>query len=55
MKEWLGILDSRLFVDFLLIIIIKVKDFVNELINVNICKGDIKFENVIKNEYVKNN
>jgi len=55
MKARLGIPDSRPLADFLPTITIKAKDFANELTNVNIRKGDLKSENAITNEHVKNN
>ncbi|TAJ66637.1 MAG: DNA damage-inducible protein D [Chitinophagaceae bacterium] len=55
MKARLGIPDSRSLADFLPTITIKAKDFANELTNVNIRKGDLKSENAITNEHVKNN
>ena len=55
MKARLGIPDNRPLADFLPTITIKAKDFANELTNVNIRKGDLKSENTITNEHVKNN
>lgn len=55
MKARLGIPDNRPLADFLPAITIKAKDFANELTNVNIRKGDLKSENAITNEHVKNN
>lgn len=55
MKARLGIPDNRPLADFLPTITIKAKDFANELTNVNIRKGDLKSENAITNEHVKNN
>ncbi len=55
MKARLGIPDNRPLADFLPTIIIKAKDFANELTNVNIRKADLKTESAITNGHVKNN
>ncbi len=55
MKTRLSIPDNRPLADFLPAITIKAKDFANELTNVNIRKADLKSENAITNEHVKNN
>jgi DNA-damage-inducible protein D len=55
MKARLGIPDNRPLADFLSTIIIKAKDFANELTNVNIRKADLKTESAITNGHVKNN
>ena len=55
MKARLGIPGNRPLADFLPTITIKAKDFANELTNVNIRKADLKTEDAIINEHVKNN
>ena len=55
MKARMNIPDNRPLADFLPTITIKAKDFANELTNVNIRKSDLKSENTITNEHVKNN
>ncbi len=55
MKAKLGITDNRPLADFLPTITIKAKDFANELTNVNVRKNDLKTENDITTEHVKNN
>ena len=55
MKARLGIPGNRPLADFLPTITIKAKDFANELTNVNIRKADLKTEDAITNEHVKNN
>lgn len=55
MKVKLGVPDNRPLADFLPTITIKAKDFANELTNVNVRKNDLKTENDITNEHVKNN
>ncbi len=55
MKARINIPDNRPLADFLPTITIKAKDFANELTNVNIRKSDLKSENTITNEHVKNN
>lgn len=55
MKAKLGITDNRPLADFLATITIKAKDFANELTNVNVRKNDLKTENDITTEHVKNN
>jgi len=55
MKTKLGVPDGRPLADFLPTITIKAKDFANELTNVNIRKSDLKTENAITYEHVKNN
>jgi len=52
MKERLSIPESRPLADFLPTIIIKAKDFANELTNVNIRKDDLKTEFTIMGEHV---
>ena len=55
MKGKLRVPKSRPLADFLPTITIKAKDFANELTNVNIRKADLKTEDAITNEHVKNN
>ncbi|WP_462221895.1 DNA damage-inducible protein D, partial [Ferruginibacter sp.] len=55
MKARINIPDNRPLADFLPTITIKAKDFANELTNVNIRRSDLKSENTITNEHVKNN
>jgi DNA-damage-inducible protein D len=55
MKVKLGVPDNRPLADLLPTITIKAKDFANELTNVNVRKNDLKTENEITNEHVKNN
>jgi DNA-damage-inducible protein D len=55
MKARMNIPDNRPLADFLPTITIKAKDFANELTNVNIHKSNLKSENTITNEHVKNN
>ncbi len=55
MKKRLGVPDSRPLADFLPTIIIKVKDFANEITNFNIKKDGLRTEPEIAKEHVKNN
>jgi DNA-damage-inducible protein D len=55
MKARFNIPGNRPLADFLPTITIKAKDFANELTNVNIRKADLKTEDAITNEHVKNN
>jgi DNA-damage-inducible protein D len=55
MKQRLGIPESRPLADFLPTITIKAKDFANEITNFNIKKGDLRSEQAISNEHIKNN
>jgi DNA-damage-inducible protein D len=55
MKAKLGVPENRPLADFLPTITIKAKDFANEITNLNIRKDDLKTENEIAKEHVKNN
>ena len=55
MKTRLGIPDSRALADFLPTITIKAKDFATEITNFNIKRDDLRHEERIANEHVKNN
>lgn len=55
MKRKLGAPGSRAFADFLPTITIKAKDFATELTNFNVQRDDLKTENQIASEHIKNN
>ncbi|MEI6827609.1 MAG: DNA damage-inducible protein D [Desulfuromonadales bacterium] len=55
MKDRLGMPENRALADFLPTITIKAKDFANEITNFNIKRGDLRHEDVITSEHVKNN
>jgi DNA-damage-inducible protein D len=55
MKIKLGIPDNRPLADFLPTITIKAKDFANEITNINVRSNELKSENDITSEHVKNN
>lgn len=55
MKDRLGVSKSRPLADFLPTITIKAKDFANEITNFNIKKDDLRSEQTISREHVKNN
>ena len=55
MKRKLGIADSRPLADFLPTITISAKQLATEITNFNVKKNDLKGENKITNEHVKNN
>ncbi|MDD2364603.1 MAG: hypothetical protein PHN84_00420 [Desulfuromonadaceae bacterium] len=55
MKDRLGMPDNRALADFLPTITIKAKDFANEITNFNIKRDDLRHEDAIAFEYVKNN
>ena len=55
MKIKLGIPDGRPWADFLPTITIKAKDFANEITNINVRTNELKSENDIASEHVKNN
>lgn len=55
MKAKLGVPENRPLADFLPTITIKAKDFANEITNLNIRKDDLKTENEIAKEHIKNN
>lgn len=55
MKDRLGVPKSRPLADFLPTITIKAKDFANEITNFNIKKDDLRSEQTISREHVKNN
>lgn len=55
MKVKLGVPKSRPLADFLPAITIKAKDFANEITNFNIRKEDLKGEQSITSEHIKNN
>ena len=55
MKIKLGIPDGRPLADFLPTITIKAKDFANEITNINVRTNELKSENDIASEHVKNN
>lgn len=55
MKVKLGVPDNRPLADFLPTITIKAKDFANEITNFNIKRDELRTENRIADEHVKNN
>ncbi|CAN5818669.1 DNA damage-inducible protein D [soil metagenome] len=55
MKKRLAVPDSRPLADFLPTIIIKAKDFANEITNFNIKEKDLSTEQSISSEHVQNN
>jgi len=55
MKDRLGMADNRALADFLPMITIKAKDFANEITNFNIKRDDLRREDAITSEHVKNN
>ncbi len=55
MKKKLGIPESRSLADFLPTITIKAKDLATEITNFNVKKADLKGEQKITDEHVKNN
>jgi DNA-damage-inducible protein D len=55
MKQKLSIPQSRALADFLPTITIKAKDFANEITNFNIQRDNLRSENGITKEHVKNN
>ena len=55
MKRKLGIAESRPLADFLPTITISAKQLATEITNFNVKKNDLKGENKITNEHVKNN
>lgn len=55
MKDRLGMPDNRALADFLPTITIKAKDFANEITNFNIKRDDLRHEDTITSEHVKNN
>ncbi len=55
MKFKLSIPDNRPLADFLPTITIKAKDFANELTNFNVQKENLKGEQNITSEHIKNN
>ena len=55
MKKKLNISDKRPLADFLPTITIKAKDLATEITNFNVKKNDLKGENAITTEHVKNN
>lgn len=55
MKDKLGIPDNRPLADFLPTITIKAKDFANEITTFNTVRDDLKGEQTITQEHVKNN
>ncbi len=55
MKYKLSIPDNRPLADFLPTITIKAKDFANELTNFNVQKENLKGEQNITSEHIKNN
>ena len=55
MKDRLGMPDNRALADFLPMITIKAKDFANEITNFNIKRDDLRREDAITTEHVKNN
>jgi len=55
MKKKLGVPENRPLADFLPTITIKAKDLAAEITNFNVKKNDLKGENPIANEHVKNN
>lgn len=55
MKDRLGVPDSRALADFLPTITIKAKDFATEITNFNIRRDDLRHEDVIAKEHIKNN
>lgn len=55
MKERLAVPDGRPLADFLPTITIKAKDFANEITNTQVKQQDLRGENSITHEHVKNN
>ena len=55
MKNHMGMPDNRALADFLPTITIKAKDFANEITNFNIKRDDLRHEDTIASEHVKNN
>ncbi|QOX80557.1 DNA damage-inducible protein D [Trichlorobacter lovleyi] len=55
MKDRLGVPDSRALADFLPTITIKAKDFATEITNFNIRRDDLRHEETIAKEHIKNN
>jgi DNA-damage-inducible protein D len=55
MKTNLGVPKGRVLADFLPTITIKAKDFATEITNFNVKKDDVKGEQPITREHVKNN
>ena len=55
MKRTLGVPKNRPLADFLPTITIKAKDFANEITNFNIKRDDLRTEQTITHEHVKNN
>ena len=55
MKRKLGIAENRPLADFLPTITISAKQLATEITNFNVKKNDLKGENKITNEHVKNN
>lgn len=55
MKDRLRMPDNRALADFLPTITIKAKDFANEITNFNIKRDDLRHEDAIASEHVKNN
>lgn len=55
MKDRLGVTDSRALADFLPTITIKAKDFATEITNFNIRRDNLRHEDTIAKEHVKNN
>lgn len=55
MKDRMGVPDNRALADFLPTITIKAKDFATEITNFNIRRDDLRHENTIANEHIKNN
>ena len=55
MKKKLGIPEKRPLADFLPTITIKAKDLATEITNFNVKKVDLKGEDQITSEHVKNN
>jgi len=55
MKSKLGVPKTRALADFLPTITIKAKDFATEITNFNVKKEDLKGEEPITREHVKNN
>ncbi|MDF1579830.1 MAG: DNA damage-inducible protein D [Desulfuromonadales bacterium] len=55
MKTRLGVTNTRALADFLPTITIKAKDFATEITNFNMRRDDLRYENEITHEHVKNN
>ena len=55
MKDALGVPDARALADFLPTITIKAKDFATEITNFNIKRDDLRHEDTIAHEHIKNN